>query len=239
MKRFVTRFAISCAAAVLSLGFQFGALAALTVINDAPNQFNEPNLIGVNPFPNNLNPSVLETLYGENNLSRIDDSLDVAFQQTGNMATVKAVARFNNPSVQESFRYLNLDSGVSRTALMIHQTPTSSGRQSPVGYNPATDLSGLIPLADSGSIFEVQVAGSSNPAKNFSGQDKMVTFRISGADGHASNQIGNYVLAWEYFSNDDLDFQDVVFEIGGVIPVPEPSGLHLVALALSLRIRRR
>ena len=102
----------------------------------------------------------------------------------------------------------------------------------------------MIPLADSGSIFEVQVAGSSNPAKNFAGQDKMVTFRISGADGHASNQIGNYVLAWEYFSNDDLDFQDVVFEIGGAVPVslPEPSGVLLGTLALLwpmfMRLRR-
>ena len=100
MKRLFTRLAIPCMAAVLSLGFQLGALAALTVIKDAPDQFNEPNLIGINPFPNNLNPSVLETLYGENNLGRIDDSFDVAFQQTGSVATVKAVARFNNPIFQ-------------------------------------------------------------------------------------------------------------------------------------------
>lgn len=239
MKRLLTRFAIVGVAVALSLSFQFGALAALTVINDAPDQYNEPNLIGVNPFPNNLNPSVLETLYGENNLSRIDDSLDMAFRHNGDLATVKAIARFNNPTIQESFRYVNLESSVTRTALQIHRARPSS--LSPVGYNPATDLSGLIPLADSGPIFEVRVSGWSNPAKNFVGQDMMVTFRISGADGRANNQIGNYVLAWEYFSNDDLDFQDVVFEISGVTPiaVPEPSGWLLAVFAMLVRIRRR
>jgi hypothetical protein len=243
VKRLFTRFAISCTVAVLSLVFQLGAPAALTVINNSPDQGDEPNLVGTNPFPNNLNPSVLATLYGENNLTRIDDSLDIAFQQTGSVATVKAVARFNNPTIQESFRYLNLDTNVARTALTIHQTFITTGFKSPVGYNPATDGSGLISLADSGPIFEVRVAGASNPAKNFSGQDKMVTFRISGADGHPSNQIGNYVLAWEYFDNDDLDYQDVVFEIGGVVPtsVPEPCGLLLGMLALSwsMPMRRR
>jgi hypothetical protein len=230
-------------AAVFSLGFAGSARAALTVINNSPDQANEPNLIGINPFPNNMNPSVLETLYGENHLSRIDDSIDLAFQQTGSVATIKAVARFNNPTIQESFRYLNLDTGVTRTALMIHQTFMTGGFKSPVGYNPATDLSGLISLADSGPIFEVRVAGSSNPAKNFSGQDKMVTFRISGIDGHPSNQIGNYVLAWEYFDNDDLDYQDIVFEIGGVVPtvVPEPCGplLGMLGLWWSVPMHRR
>jgi hypothetical protein len=151
---------------------------------------------------------------------------------------VKAVARFNNPTVQESFRYLNLATNIAKTSLRIQHGPPTF--QSPVGYYPATELSGLIPLADSGPIFEVLVAGSSNPAANFLGQDKMVTFRISGVDGHPNNQIGNYVLAWEYFSNDDLDYQDVVFEINGVVPVPEPSTfvISLAALAFA-RIRCR
>lgn len=240
MNQFLARFATACSAAAILLSAQSAVLAALTIISDSPDQADEPNLIGLNPFPNNVNPSVLETLYGENNLDRVDDSLDTAFRQTGDMATVKAVARFNNPSIQESFRYLNLNTDVARTALMIHQTAMPSGRRSPVGYNPATDLAGLISMADSGPVFEVQVAGSSNPAKNFAGQDKMVTFRISGANGHPNNQIGNYVLAWEYFSNDDLDYQDVVFEISGVVPVPEPSALLTSLAALPVgRMRRR
>lgn len=42
--------------------------AALTAINDSPDFYDEPNLIGDNPYPENANPSVLETLYGESNL---------------------------------------------------------------------------------------------------------------------------------------------------------------------------
>src|SRR5262245_23284961 len=75
--------------------------AAFTPISNSPDEFNEPNLLGINPYPGNLNPSVLSTLYGENNLRRVDDSFDTGFRHTGTSATVKPVARFNNPVLED------------------------------------------------------------------------------------------------------------------------------------------
>ncbi len=76
-------------AAISLLSFCIGitsaafASGALTPIFDSPDQHNEPNLFGINPFLGNPNPSVLETLYGESNLRRVDDSYDRAFRHTG------------------------------------------------------------------------------------------------------------------------------------------------------------
>jgi hypothetical protein len=69
------------------------AAPAFTPIYDA-HYLDEPNLIGVNSFPGHLAPSVLETLYGEANLRRIDDRYDIAFRHTGVEATVTTVAHF-------------------------------------------------------------------------------------------------------------------------------------------------
>jgi hypothetical protein len=238
----IARFTCLLAGTFLALAVQSAAIATLTIIADSPDQHNEPNLLGVNPFPGNPNPSVLETLYGESNLRRIDDSLDIAFKHTGNQASVKAVARFNNPSLEDRFRYFNLASGMSPTVLVFQRVPPNF--LFPVGYNPPMMLSGLIPLADSGQVFEVGLRERvrSNPARNDFAEDLMVTFEIVGAAGHPNNQVGNYVVAWEGFARTDSDFQDVVYEISGVVPVPEPAGLLMAALALactSLVCRRR
>ena len=59
-----------------------------------------------------------------------------------------------------------------------------------------------------------------------------MTFEIVGTAGHPNNQIGNYVLAWELFPNADMDYQDVVFELTGAVPVPEPTSCALIACGL-------
>jgi len=223
---------ISALSVLLSLGMQTVAVAALTFIGDSPDLYNEPNLVGVNPFPGNTNPSVLETLYGENNLRRVDDAIDLAFRHTGAVATVKAVARFNNPSIEERFGYFDPSTGFLRTVLQFKRVPPNSFF--PVGYNLPTLGDGLIALADSGPVFEVGMGTrrGSNPPRNDFGQDIMVTFEIVGATGHPNNQVGNYVIGWEYFPADDLDFQDLVFEMSGVAPVPEPAALLSLVASL-------
>jgi hypothetical protein len=69
----------------------------------------------------------------------------------------------------------------------------------------------------------------------------MVTFEIIGGTRHPNNQNGNYLVGWEAFPNDDLDFQDVVYEISGAIPVPEPASSLMAGLTLWLLlcVRRR
>jgi hypothetical protein len=241
MNRMTANKAAFFVAIILVLDMPLFASAEVTHIADSPDQYDEPNLIGVNPYPFNLSPSVLETLYGESNLRRVDDSQDIAFRHTGTAATVKAVARFNNPSLQERLRYFSPDTGLSRVVLEFDRVPP--GFQFPVGYDLPTRLDGLIPLADSGPVFEIGLSSlqRSNPVHNTFGQDMMVTFEIVGNAGHPNNQMGNYVVGWEYFPQNDLDYQDVVYEISDAAPLPEPAfgltaGLAITCLSC---VRRR
>jgi hypothetical protein len=197
------------------------AMAAFTAISDAADQYDEPNLIGVNPYPDNLNPSVLETLYGEANLERIDDRFDVAFRHTGAEATVATVAHFTA-----------LGSSLWRP----NDTPFGAAIAGvgPGVYGYFTDpYPGSIALSDSGPVFGLKLNtrdrfGYSDPSLNLSGVDQLVTFEIVGNAGHPNNAIGSYVLAWED-SLLDNDYQDAVFEISGVVPVPEPGMAALAA----------
>jgi hypothetical protein len=69
-----------------------------------------------------------------------------------------------------------------------------------------------------------------------------VTSEIIDNVGHPNNRIGNYVVGFEIFPNDDLDFQDVVYELSGVTAVPEPGGALLIlvgTLIPAVRIRQR
>jgi hypothetical protein len=230
-------------ASLVALSLPITAHAAFTTIANAPDQFNEPNLIGVNPYPLNSNPSVLESLYGESNLRRVDDSFDHAFRHTGSQATVKAVARFNNTSVDMRLRYYHLVEDNSATVHSFARVPPAG--LFPYGYNTQTQTNNPILLSASGSVFELGLGPRmrSHSIHNTGGQDMLVTFEIVGNAGHPNNQIGNYVLGWEYFPNDDLDFQDAVYELSGAVPVPEPAsglpaGLVLACLSCARRLRR-
>lgn len=211
-------------------------LAAFTPIGDSPDRHDEPNLIGVNPFPNNPNPSVLETLYGEHNLLRIDDAGDVAFFHTGVEANVKAVARFS--SIGYRLWLLPNRTGQQDFLFDVIRGATISG---PQGYVLPTQGSGKIARANSGPVFGLKFDSyaRSDPRLNNSGYDQLATFQIVGNAGHPNNVIGNLVLAWEASPLNDIDFQDMVYEISGVVPVPEPAGWILASSSLVCVIRRR
>jgi hypothetical protein len=227
-------------ASLVALCLPMAARADLTTIANAPDRWDEPNLIGVNPYPLNLNPSVLETLYGESNLRRVDDLYDRAFRHTGSQATVRAMARFNETSTEMILRYYNRDTGSSGTVHTFQRIGSF-----PFGYNTRTQINNPILPSASGSVFELGLENMkrSHSIHNRNGQDMLVTYEIIGNAGHPNNQIGNYVLAWEYWWNDDLDFQDGVYELSGAVPLPEPASCLMAGLLLALlscaRWRRR
>jgi hypothetical protein len=148
-------------------------------------------------------------------------------------ATVKAVARFNNPSIEDRLRFFNPATDFSRVVHGFSRVPPAG--LYPVGYNPDTQFSNPIELAESGPVFELGLSSGrrSNPIRNTVYQDMMVTYEIIGNAGHPNNQIGYFVVGWEAFPNDDLDFQDVVYEIGGAAPVPEPASLFIAGIAFA------
>lgn len=192
------------------------ANAALTPINDSLDFYDEPNLIGVNPFPGNLNPSVLETLYGEANLRRVDDREDVAFRHTGAEAIVTPVAYFD----ASPFALLYVPRATVPASLgPFFGESVTSIVGTPSGYYPAA-VSGSISLALSGEVFGLQNHRRlySDPVYNNSREtDYVVTYEIIGNVGRESNVIGNYVICWDSAENGDRDFQDAVFEISGVV----------------------
>jgi len=210
-------------------GFASRSDAAPTPISNSPDNNDEPNLIGTNPFPGNLNPSVLETLYGELNVARIDDLQDTRFIHTGSGASVKAAARFTISAAPLGF------------------FPNGTGSFVPVftmgGNNYAVTGGGVLDPVDTGPSFTLALRFggtlyNSNPAANVPHPniiDHLVTYQIVGNSGHPNNAIGAYVLAWEVGgSNTDNDYQDLVYEISGVSPVPEPTSLLLLTVAALL-----
>ncbi|WP_148074868.1 hypothetical protein [Bythopirellula goksoeyrii] len=211
--------------------------AALTPISNLHPTLSEPQLIGPDPLaPTRTDPSLLETLYGEINLRRVDDAQDSFFQHMDAEASVRAVARFNNPTLSEQLYFYNRATMIQQAFLGFQQVATSPRPLYPVGIDPPTTGSGLIPRSESGNVFELRLNGlrSSNRQAHPSGQDFMVTFEIIGAAGHPDNVVGNYIVGFEAFPNDDLDYQDLVFELSGVVPVPEP-GTWLLGLLAAMQ----
>lgn len=211
------------------------AAPVFTPIYDA-HYLDEPNLIGVNSFPGHLAPSVLETLYGEANLRRVDDRDDVAFRHTGVEATVTTVAHFGGRGGMALFFMPNRQPLVLNPHLITSFVAPSVG-----GYRPVVPA-GVIPLAESGLVFGLQAdsSGYSDPALNQFAFDRLVTFEIIGNVGRPANVVGNYVLGWDLPSNRDGDYQDLVYEISSAKPIPEPTSWLLIATALlGLSYRRR
>jgi hypothetical protein len=224
------RMGVAMMAALLMLMAAPG-LAAFTPIQNALDETDEPNLIGINPYPDNLNPSVIETLYGEHNVVRVNDLFDGTFYFTDQVATVKAVAQFS-----QSGNTIRV--GSIRSPRTVTVTSWATGTQ---GYRLPEFLTGTITdRARFGESFYLELNGRngrifSEAELNAAGSDQVVTYRVVGNDGFPTNPIGSYVLAWEVElrPGGDSDFQDVVLELRGVtLAVPEPSTAVTISLSM-------
>lgn len=166
------------------------------------------------------NNGILDQLYGQANLVRIEDPQDNVWLNGGGQVTVTSRARFAGFSF--SFGYLDKN--------QFHPLFQTNGygfslTGSGVMTFPSEFQWGLNPSGAS--------LWSSNPSDNPDLSDHMVTFLItSGA------RAGNYVIAWEdLWHLGDHDYNDLVLEVSGAAPLttPEPgSWLLLSAGVLSM-----
>lgn len=172
---------------------------------------------------------VLAHLYGNHNLSRIDDRQDQIWMSAGEPVTVTARARF--ASFSFGFGYRDRTGFYSLFEPYGHRLTVS-------GLGVATPFSHFSwTLSPSGAP-----QWSSLTTENIDLQDHMVTFFIAGG-----NRAGGYVLAWEDLPFlGDRDYNDLVLEVQGVHPatIPEPATLVLLISGLILcaavcRFRRR
>jgi len=193
------------------------------------------------PMPSEMDlDEMLDHLYGLQNLRQIDDfgpgTKDQLWSNLGASVTLKA----RYAAYSQTFGYLRGESSYIFDPLF---TATQDGFLSGV--------SATFSPAQSGEIFRFANKPSGAPiwsskiANNSDGLDHMVTFEIVGTDAaHAGNEIGHYVLAWEDMRNlGDVDYNDLLVEVSGVEPIPEPATLTLFGLGaaglITRRIRRR
>lgn len=103
--------------------------------------------------------------------------------------------------------------------------------------------SATLSVAQTGDIFRFADDPSDYPlwssktSDNGDGMDHMRTYSITGGPS-----AGNYVIAWEDLPKckSDLDYQDLVVEVSGVQPIPEPASFLLLGLGcMALRKKRR
>lgn len=198
---------------------------------------------------------LLDQLYGLDNLVRIDDfaaaHTDQHWHYLGADTAVNVTFRAKYAGFTHQFGLIS--DGGDFTALLnsgksykgVYPTGSAPAASAPGGPADTYFNLGLY-------INNTKNLWSSVPADNTLQQgsfvepivDQMVTYAIIGRNNHPTNAIGSYVVAWEDCSPTrdkwyDADYNDLVVEVAGVAPAPEPATLAFLAVGLVfLRPRR-
>jgi hypothetical protein len=229
------------------------AKATLTTIQTS----NEPALSGAG--------GILDQLYGLENLTRVQDNgsvepVDQYWTFTGEKATITGRAKYAGFPHQfgilagdSGWDYdIGITTGAKKSGLygeakgmpIPSVTRTSAGEM-------GTELFrfGLRLPSKRGYIWSSVPTDNQTMPGGFAGDgsDHMVTWQITGNTGHERNRIGSYVLAWEdldaasKLGSYDADYNDLVVEVSGAMPIPEPASMSLLACMgfLYFRVHRK
>lgn len=212
--------------------FSAAAHASLTPVNPSPG--GDPSLL----VPNGSTPSVMQTLFGAGNYTRVDDSGDNFWSSQGGTATVQAAFAGNN----ETLGLFNGGNSVTTGGAGFTTLFSVSGSGYSITGSGSVPVSNLFRFGLMTSPAQGTQYMSSNAANNTLDSagfnDHMVTFLIT-----AGASAGNYAIAFEdLLQNSDLgfssdrDFNDAVFIVSHVapLPAPEPSTYLLMGSLLGL-----
>ncbi len=216
--------------------------AAQTVIKT--NTTGEPSLVTNTPGFT----SVLNTLYGSGNYTRVGDGADTTWSATN--ASLSVVAGFTGST--NSVGYFAGTSGPAN-ASTFHQLFTVNGSGYKVSGSTNSFTNSLFRFGlKSDTVLNTVNYLSSLPSNNKldipSEMDHMVTFKITGSSGgFGKNPIGSYITAWEDWVGpaSDRDFNDTIVLVKGAHPTgaPEPATYLILMsglmIGMVLKMRRR
>lgn len=185
--------------------------------------------VGTETAERNLE-DILNDLYGAGNYVRIDDDMDKIWKLTDVTGEVSAQAKY--AGYGESFGYVTDSTPFDQ----LFFVPSGSWGNFDNGDNPDVMKNKVYTDTITAPIFKLAIDGDGKNAPLWTsdfgdngGEDHMVTFKIINGDSK-----GNYVVGWEDVSMrfSDRDYNDLVVELKGMKPVPEPGTVILLGIGL-------
>jgi len=200
----------------------------------------------------------LDNLYGLDNLTRVDDYdsaiVDQYWAFADEAVTATALARAKFAGFTHKLGFLPGPEGAKfkslfNTGRSYYGVFDEDGRGPRSGIKKEASFTskktgpvfrfGLKILNRPGYIWSSAPSDNVVMPKGAAGDgiDHMITFQVTGDDGYSNNTVGNYIIAWEDLMADntwgkfDGDYGDLVVELSGVQPIPEPYSIALFSLA--------